>query len=382
MSSFYVLRFVASSRNGYTDKLEDAWIFPTHKQCVDFIDRHATEEVAGDWTSYREDALTGKLAGVFVVSWDADFGHVRMIVCPENKLGELTSDQTQDLPDITSGDIQYLNNLHQQKSPSMKTETRNKLKAIVQEVLSEMTNNEAKKSIPTEKTEAMKKAALPQDNTQMKAHDKSVTSTSEPKEKTESKKLPVVKKPATPTVAKESLKESIIKMIREELDEMARTPMTINNGVVSGAGAKFIVKDESSSTGYALKGHPKFPDGTPAQPPKGPYVKKGNRPDADGDDFEGPPAEEADSSIEVKANGKSIGTFDLNGKLPSGKPDMTPLQTRLKKFIYNDPDMSAFAIDPSVIAKFEQLSDLDVDGKLMPSLKTVNLRVANGKLVV
>jgi hypothetical protein len=376
MSSFYVLRFVASSRNGYTDKLEDAWIFPTHKQCVDFIDRHATEEVAGDWTSYREDALTGKLAGVFVVSWDADFGHVRMIVCPENKLGELTSDQTQDLPDITSGDIQYLNNLHQQKSPSMKTETRSKLKAIVQEVLSEMTNKEAKKSIPTEKTEVMKKAALPQDNTQMKAHDKSVTSTSEPKEKTESKKLPVVKKPATPTVAKESLKESIIKMIREELDEMARTPMTINNGVVSGAGAKFIVKDPASSTGYSLKGHPKFPDGTPANPPKGPYVPKGNA-------GMGRPASEesVNGSIDVKVDGKSLGQFDLSAKLPSGKPDMTPMQKRLRQFIYNDPDMAAYEIDPSVEAKFEQLSDMELDGKLSSANRMVNLRVSNGKIV-
>ena len=376
MSSFYVLRFVASSRNGYTDKLEDAWIFPTHKQCVDFIDRHATEEVAGDWTSYREDALTGNLAGVFVVSWDADFGHVRMIVCPENKLGELTSDQTQDLPDITSGDIQYLNNLHQQKSPSMKTETRSKLKAIVQEVLSEMTDKEAKKSIPTEKTGAMKKAVLPQDNTQMKAHDKSVTSTSEPKEKTESKKLPVVKKPATPTVAKESLKESIIKMIREELDEMARTPMTINNGVVSGAGAKFIVKDPASSTGYSLKGHPKFPDGTPANPPKGPYVPKGNvgmgRPASE---------ESVNGSIDVKVDGKSLGQFDLSAKLPSGKPDMTPMQKRLRQFIYNDPDMAAYEIDPSVEAKFEQLSDMELDGKLSSANRMVNLRVSNGKIV-
>ena len=382
MSDFYLLRFVATARNNHTEALENAWVFPTEKAAADRVDQHSIEEVAGDWTSYSVDKLTGTLQGVTDYRWDADFGHVRMIICPAEKLGALVSDQTQDLPDITSGDIQYLNNLHQQKSPSMKTETRSKLKAIVQEVLSEMTDKEAKKSLPVEKTEDMKKAALPQDNTQMKAHDKSITSTAEPKEKAESKKLPVVKKPATPTVSKESLKESIVKMIREELEEMARTPMTVSNGVVSGAGAKFIVKDESSSTGYALKGHPKFPDGTPAQPPKGPYVKKGNRPDADGDDFEGPPAEEADSSIEVKANGKSIGTFDLNGKLPSGKPDMTPLQTRLKKFIYNDPDMSAFAIDPSVIAKFEQLSDLDVDGKLMPSLKTVNLRVANGKLVV
>ena len=376
MSDFYLLRFVATARNNHTEALENAWVFSTEKAAADRVDQYSIEEVAGDWTSYSVDKLTGTLQGVTDYRWDADFGHVRMIICPAEKLGDLVSDQTQDLPDITPGDVQYLNNLHQQKSPSMKTETRSKLKAIVQEVLSEMTDKEAKKSIPTEKTEAMKKAALPQDNTQMKAHDKSITSTAEPKEKAESKKLPVVKKPATPTVSKESLKESIIKMIREELEEMARTPMTVSNGVVSGAGAKFVVKDPASSTGYSLKGHPKFPDGTPANPPKGPYVPKGNvgmgRPASE---------ESVNGSIDVKVDGKSLGQFDLSAKLPSGKPDMTPMQKRLRQFIYNDPDMAAYEVDPSVEAKFEQLSDLELDGKLTSANRMINLRVSNGKIV-
>lgn len=379
MSEFYVLRFVASSRNGYTEKLEDARAFPTQKQCVDFVQQHATEEVAGDWTSYRETNLTGNLQGVTDIRWDADFGNVRMIICPAEKLGDLISDKTQDLPDITSGDVQFLHNLHQQKSPSMKTETRDKLKFIVKEVLSELASRKAKKSPVGKTTESMKKAKLGQQNTQMKSGGKSITSTSEPKTKSEGKKLPTVKKPTTPMVSKSSLKESIIQMIHEELEEMARTPMTVDdNGVVSGVNAKFIVKDPASSTGYSLKGHPKFTDGTAVQPPKGPYVPKGN----DGRQAPSPDGASAESgSISVKVDGKSLGEFDLSAKLPSGKPDMTPMQKRLRQFIYNDPDMAAYEIDSSVGAKFDQLSDLELDNKLTPANRIVNLRVSNGKIV-
>ena len=91
--------------------------------------------------------------------------------------------------------------------------------------------------------------------------------------------------------------------------------------------------------------------------------------------------ENVNGSIDVKVDGKSLGSFDLNAKLPSGKPDMTPMQKRLRQFIYNEPDMAAYEIDQSVAAKFEQLSDLDLDGKLTSSNRTVNLRVANGKIV-
>lgn len=380
MNGFYVLRFVASRRNGYASALEDARIFNDVHSADRFVEQHATEEAAGDWSSYSENMLKGKLTGVVDYQWDADFGQVRMIVCPEQLLGELVSDKEQDLPDITAGDVEYLNRLHQQKSSTnesrMNQDTRKKLKSVVQEVLSEMINAKAKKSLSDKKTEKMKPAKLPQNNTQMKSGDKTITSTTAPKEKAEGKKLPVVKKPATPTVSKESLKESVIRMIREELEEMARTPMTVNNGVVSGAGSKFIVQDPSSSTGYSLKGHPKFPDGTPATAPKGPYVPKGQvgmgRPASE---------ESTNGSIDIKVDGRSIGQFDLSAKLPSGKPDMTPMQKRLRQFIYNDPDMAAYEIDPSVEAKFEQLSDLDLDDKLTSANRAVNLRVSNGKIV-
>ena len=241
MNGFYVLRFVASRRNGYASALEDARIFNDVHSADRFVEQHATEEVAGDWSSYSENMLKGKLTGVVDYQWDADFGQVRMIVCPDQLLGELVSDKEQDLPDITAGDVEYLNRLHQQKSSTnesrMNQDTRKKLKSVVQEVLSEMINAKAKKSLSDKKTEKMKPAKLPQNNTQMKSGDKTITSTAAPKEKAEGKKLPVVKKPATPTVSKESLKESVIRMIREELEEMARTPMTVNNGVVSGAGS-------------------------------------------------------------------------------------------------------------------------------------------------
>ncbi len=61
----------------------------------------------------------------------------------------------------------------------------------------------------------MKKASEKLDNTQMGATDKTITSTSEPKEKEEGKKLPVVKKPAQPKL----VKEMVMNIIREVVDE-------------------------------------------------------------------------------------------------------------------------------------------------------------------
>lgn len=87
-----------------------------------------------------------------------------------------------------------------------------------------------------------------------------------PVEKTEGKKLPVVKKPTTPQKIG-NLKEEIMEMIREAIEEAEvdeiRKPGSI--------GSKFKVKDPSSPTGWSIKGHKTIPDGTPTEAPKGPY---------------------------------------------------------------------------------------------------------------
>ena len=216
-------------------------MFPA-RSGTDRVDQHSIEEVAGDWTSYSVDKLTGTLQGVTDYRWDADFGHVRMIICPAEKLGDLVSDQTQDLPDITPGDVQYLNNLHQQKSPSMKTETRSKLKAIVQEVLSEMTDKEAKKSLPVEKTENMKKAALPQ-TTKDEGTMTSPPPQREPKGKAEMKLL---HQEAGDQPFPRVPQGSIVRMIREY---WKRWRFRMTSTTVSSRSYMSVAKDLASSTG-------------------------------------------------------------------------------------------------------------------------------------
>ncbi len=148
-----------------------------------------------------------------------------------------------------------------------KSELKALLKVIVQEVV------EAKKQQLSEAKglSGFKKSSDKKDNTQMGKDDKNITSTDKPKEKTEGKKLPVVKKPASPQKVGD-LKEDILGMIREALDahrveEMAR--------VKGAGGSKFKVADPSSPTGWVVKGHKTIPDGTPTEAPKGPYVPKG-----------------------------------------------------------------------------------------------------------
>lgn len=157
----------------------------------------------------------------------------------------------------------------------------------------------------------MKKSPDKKDNTQMGYEDKTITSTSSPKEKKEGKKLPVVQKKSntetdhfvgkkdTATVpagekkegkalpvgghGAKGIKEDIMKMIRESLEEMARTAAVKgNDGVVrGGVSLNNRKKDPKSPTGWSMVGHKKFPDGTPVEAPKNTganYVKKGENP--------------------------------------------------------------------------------------------------------
>ena len=96
----------------------------------------------------------------------------------------------------------------------------------------------------------------------------------------------------------------------------------------------------------------------------------------------GRPAAEAITSVVVNVDGETVGEFELNATLPSGKPDMTPLAKRFTKFIYDNPDMAAYGISPQAMAAVEAASDLEVDDKLDQRNRILNLRVVNGDLTV
>lgn len=149
-----------------------------------------------------------------------------------------------------------------------KSELKSLLKIITEEVIAakqEQINE-------TKGLSGMKKAPESTDHTEKVADSKDLTGPA-PKEKEEGKKLPVVKKPANPQKVG-NIKEEILQMIREEIDEMARVKGAI--------GSKFKVKDPSSPTGWVVKGHKTVPDGTPTEAPSGPYIKKGKYADTAG----------------------------------------------------------------------------------------------------
>jgi hypothetical protein len=166
-----------------------------------------------------------------------------------------------------------------------KSELKSLLRIIVQEAIQE-----------NKGLSGFKKSKESTEHTEKVADAKTLTPISEPKEKKEGKKLPVkdnTNKTETDHIVKEkstseipanekteskalpvgghgSLKEEIVKMIRESLEEMARTAGSI--------GSKYKVEDPNSPTGWSVKGHKTIPDGTPTEAPKGPYVPKGTNP--------------------------------------------------------------------------------------------------------
>lgn len=146
-----------------------------------------------------------------------------------------------------------------------KSELKSLLKVIIQEVV-------AAKQQHIDETKGLsgfKKSKDSTDHTENVASSKDLTGKG-PVEKQEGKKLPVVKKPATPQKVG-SIKEEILEMIREAILEADIEEIRVKGAV----GSKFKVQDASSPTGYVVKGHKTIPDGTPTEAPKGPYVPKG-----------------------------------------------------------------------------------------------------------
>ena len=282
-----------------------------------------------------------------------------------------------------------------------KSELKQLIKVIVQEaVLVRQQKLEESKGLS-----GFKKTTDSVEHTEKIATEKNLTANSEPKEKAEGKKLPVVKKPSTPSV----MKEDVVAMIREELekhrtDEMAKRAAAFNpdTGILDASVSPDRRKPDSTSpTGYRLIG--KFelkdpitkkviqvvPDGTPIIAPSGPYQRTSDNPNMgrpkkdaaapsttpstnvgsdDGEDDSEDGEDDVDdqpmtsvkpnSKVIVKLNGKKIGIFDF--RLPSGKIS----NDNMEKNLYRIEDLANYNLTPSVAEKYQEIQDLFFDDKL------------------
>lgn len=238
---------------------------------------------------------------------------------------------------------------------------KSELKALLKIIAEEVAAVSRKSKIDESKgLSGFKKSKESTEHTEKVADAKTLTPISEPKEKEEGKKLPIVKKPANPQKVG-NLKEEILSIIREEIEEMAR--------VKGAVGSKFKVQDPNSPTGWSVKGHKTIPDGTPTEAPKGPYVPKGmtgmGRPKKTAGGDVSPETANIPSKISVIFDGDSMGEIDM-------KKVKGPLMAYLKSFLSGE--LSLYNIDPSVQAKLDAYSDMFVDDKL-PVDAELNLQV-------
>jgi hypothetical protein len=225
------------------------------------------------------------------------------------------------------------------------------LKALLQIITEEVIAAKQSKLNESKGLSGFKKSPESTEHTEKVAYSKDLTGPA-PKEKEEGKKLPVVKKPANPQKVGD-LKEEIMAMIRESIEEMAR--------VKGAVGSKFKVQDPNSPTGWSVKGHKTIPDGTPTEAPKGPYVPKGTgmgRPSKTDTSVGAEPTEAANSKIVVIFDGDNLGELDMNRVKGS-------MMGYVKSFLGgNNVFLDIYKIDPSVQAKLDELSDMYSDGKL------------------
>ena len=247
-----------------------------------------------------------------------------------------------------------------------KSELKALLKIIVQEAIAA---NKQRLS-ETKGLSGFKKSKDSTEHTEKVATSKDLTGKSEPKETKEGKKLPVVKKPATPQKVG-SIKEEILGMIREAiaeagLDEMARTA-----GAVDPQYRKEIEPGK-----WVIMGHPnqqKYPDGSPTTAPKGPYVPKGiagmGRPKKDVTE----PA-----TVGADANGDAGGEEDADD-------DSTPTPSAATsddyEFIFKDPSGKTHELDSQLpyygkdTAKYLESNVVSMVGDLSAKLDPTVLQI-------
>jgi hypothetical protein len=243
---------------------------------------------------------------------------------------------------------------------------KSKLKALLKVITEEVIAAKQERLNETKGLSGMKKAPESTEHTENVADSKDLTGPA-PKEKEEGKKLPVVKKPANPQKVG-SIKEEILKMIREEIDEMARVKGAVGN--------KFKVEDPASPTGWVVKGHKTIPDGTPVEGPKGNNPNL-SRPKKDADDAElGADDEVSDdeaapevasggvnTKVAIVVDGDEVGELDL-AKIRGSLSAYLSSMLRARNLVLK--------LNPEVNVKLDEFSDLFADDKL-PVGATLNL---------
>lgn len=255
---------------------------------------------------------------------------------------------------------QYGEKLNLKENNTMK---KSELKALLKIITEEVVAAKRAQLNETKGLSGMKKSAESTEHTEKVAASKDLTGPA-PKEKQEGKKLPVVKKPANPKTVG-SLKEEILNMIREEIDEMARVKGAVGN--------KFKVEDPSSPTGWVVKGHKTIPDGTPVEGPKGNV----NRPNKDVEDIEsGSDDDVADDEAAPESSGSGVNTkvaIVVDGD-EIGDLDLAKIRGSLSGYLSSMLRARNFVLklNPEVNAKLDEFSDLFADDKL-PSNATLNL---------
>ena len=248
---------------------------------------------------------------------------------------------------------------------------KSELKQLIKAIVTELHEVKAQRLSETKGLSGFKKTSDKAEHTEDIATSKSLTPNSEPKEKEEGKKLPVVKKPATPSTGA-SLKEEILGMVREALEQSRINEMPRTAGAIA---SKF--KKQVSPGNWVVSGHPSIPDGTPTEAPKGPYVPKGIA-------GMGRPKKGAEPAVSGQATASV--PLIVSAVMPDGKAVelnydfINNTWPAAKKYIEQEvmselPD----ALDPnvkigqSVYDKIESAKELEIDGKLNQSNNKITL---------
>lgn len=302
---------------------------------------------------------------------------------------------------------QYAQKLNLNENNIMK---KSELKTLLRIIAEEVIAVKSEQLNETKGLSGMKKTKESTEHTEKISDSKDLTGPA-PTEKTEGKALPKKSSPAKPKVG---IKEDIMEMIKEAieeygLEEMAKKPVEYdkeNNRLKGSISVDKRKEDPSSPTGYSLsepytlKDGTVVPAGTPVDAPKGPYVPVSKNPnmgrpkssidtgseetDDEDDEEDNIPQQIKDrlakadlppSSVNVKLDGKNIGKFDFRTAR-----DRKISSDTMATHLYRIPQLVNYTFDDSVKEKFDALSDLFFDDKL-PSTATLNLK-KQGKMVV
>lgn len=164
---------------------------------------------------------------------------------------------------------------------------KSELKALLRIIAEEVALAKKAELSETKGLSGFKETKDSSEHTEKIATSKDLTGKTEPKEKEEGKKLPKVPTPKQPSVG---LKEEIMNMIREAIDEcgleeMAKRPVKYDGSRLEGSIAKELrSEDPNSPTGWSLNAPYKLKDGrtvpvgTPVDAPQGEYQRTTTNP--------------------------------------------------------------------------------------------------------